>query len=138
VIYLDTSVLTAYYTVEEHSERATEIVTTAEEPMVSDLAIAEFNATIWRKQHQGFLTPESVAAVFALFDEHVQNVYRRVPISPAHVESVRDLAGRCPVLLRTLDALHLVLAISQSVAELATFDRRLADAAKATGFAVLS
>jgi predicted nucleic acid-binding protein len=138
VIYFDTSVLTAYYTVEEQTVRASEIVASTTDPVISDLVIAELNLVLTRKAQQGLLSAEALAAVFSLFDEHAQSVFLGTPISSVHVQATRELAARCPVPLRTLDALHLVLATSHSQQiSFATFDQRLAKAARAVGMEVL-
>jgi uncharacterized protein len=136
LIYFDTSVLAAYYTPEERSTEAAAIIAKASLPVVSGLAIAEFNVTIARKERLGFLPPEGVAAVFSLFDEHLRSAYLTISIETRHVDATRALAARSSVPLRTLDALHLVIA-SEVEATLATFDSRLHSAARSLGFAVL-
>ena len=134
--YFDTSVLTAYYTTEERSPHAAVLVDNASLPVISDLAIAELNVAIWRKGKLGLLPMEAVAAVFSLFDEHLQNAFLNVSIEPRHIDATRALASRSPVRLRTLDALHLVIA-SELEATIATFDNRLHEAATALGHPVL-
>ena len=136
MIYFDTSVLAAYYTPEERSREAAAIVADASLPVVSDLAIAELNVTIWRKERLGFLTRQGVAAVFSLLDEHLRDAYLNVAIEPRHIAATRALASRSTVRLRTLDAIHLVIA-SDAEATLATFDTRLHEAASALGLPVL-
>jgi uncharacterized protein len=136
VIYFDTSVLTAYYTEEERSAEAAKIVQKASLPVVSDLAIAEFNVAITRKEKLGFLSQEGVAAVFSLFDEHLQDAFLSVSIETRHFAATRALAARSEVPLRTLNALHLVMA-SEIEGALATFDQRLHQAASALGLLVL-
>ena len=138
MIYLDTSTLVAYYTTEEHSLAAQAILLDAELPVISDLVIAEFNVAIHRKRARGYLSPEAVGAVFALFDEHVRETFLQVPLAPAQIAATRDLAEKLSAAtpLRTLDALHLAIAIEVGGA-LATFDQRLAEAARAMRIEVL-
>jgi predicted nucleic acid-binding protein len=138
VIYFDTSVLAAYYTPEERSAEAAAIVESASSSfsVVSDLAIAELNVVIVRKGKQGHLSPEGVAGVFSLFDEHLRDSFLNISIETRHIEATRTLAAKSAITLRTLDALHLVIA-SEVEGTLATFDQRLRDAALSLGFSVL-
>ena len=136
ITYFDTSVLVAYYTVEDRSEEANSIVAAAELPVISDLGIAELNITIARKQREGYLTAAAASAVYALFDQHLRDVFVRVAIDGKHAEATRGLPDRLGVPLRTLDALHLVITLDVEGA-LATFDERLRQAASASGLNVL-
>lgn len=136
MIYFDTSVLAAYYTEEQRSDEAAEIIEKASLPVVSDLTVAELNVVMARKERLGFLPLGSAAAVFALFDEHLRDSFLSITIEPRHIQATRDLAVRSPIPLRTLDTLHLVF-VSEIEGTLATFDGRLADAARALGVAVL-
>lgn len=136
MIYFDTSVLTAYYTTEERSPDAEALVENASIPVISDLAIAEFNVAIWRKGKLGVLPKEAVAGVFSFFDEDLSEAFLSVSIEPRHIAATRALASRSSVRLRTLDALHLVIA-SELEATIATFDNRLHEAASALGHPVL-
>lgn len=136
MIYFDTSVLAAYYTPEERSLEAAAIVANAVFPVVSDLTIAELNVTIVRKERLGFLSQKAVADVFSLFDEHLRDAFLHIALEPRHFVATRPLASRSSIGLRTLDALHLVLA-SEVEATLATFDTRLHEAACALGLPVL-
>lgn len=136
MIYFDTSVLAAYYTPEERSLEAAAIVSKVSLPVVSDLAVAEFNVTVRRKERLGFLSAEAAFSVFSLFDEHLREVFLNISIEARYVAATRALASRSSIPLRTLDALHLVMA-SDVDATLATFDTRLYDAACALGVPVL-
>jgi len=136
IIYFDTSLLVAYYTTEERTDEASAIVAQATLPVVSDLGVAEMNVVMKRKVQEGYLDSEGAATVFALFDEHLQDVFFRLPIEASHVAETRDLPDRTGIHLRTLDALHLALA-EETGGVIATFDHRLAGAARALGFVVL-
>jgi uncharacterized protein len=136
LIYFDTSVLAAYYTLESQTPEAKAIVDQAGTPAISEIGIAEFNVVIARKAKQGLLSPEAVTAVYDMFDEHLHQIFHRVPLGTEHLAAVRQLAARSGVPLRTLDALHLAFAMGLG-APIATFDRRLADAARDLGADVL-
>lgn len=93
MIYFDTSVLAAYYTPEERSHEAAAIVAKASLPVVSDLAIAEFNVTILRKERLGFLSREAAVSVFSLFDEHLRDAFLNISIEARYVATTRALAS---------------------------------------------
>ena len=137
IVYFDSSVLVAYYTEEERTADATSIVDSAELPVISDLCIAELNVVIRRKQREGFLSEEAAAAVFQLFDEHVRDIFVRVALDDGHLEAIRQLALQTETTLRTLDALHLAVAIDVGGA-MATFDARLEQASRSLEVEVLS
>ena len=106
--------------------------------MVSDLAIAEFHVTIVRKVRTGALDGVAADKIWALFESHLADGYfSRMSVALSHATATRLLATRSPVLIRTLDALHLAMA-SDAGADLATFDHQLAEAARAHGLSVVS
>lgn len=137
IIYFDSSVLVAYYTVEERTDDAKSIVEKAELPVISDLCVAELNVVIRRKQRQGFMSEEAASAVFELFDQHVEDIYVRVGLDDGHLEATRQLSLQTETPLRTLDALHLAVATDVGGA-IATFDDRLAQASRSVGVEVLA
>jgi predicted nucleic acid-binding protein len=136
MIYFDTSVLAAYYTPEERSAEAAAIVAQASYPVVSDLAVAELNVAMVRKEKLGILSQKGAESVFALFDEHLRDSFLTIALETRHMEATRPLAIRSSARLRTLDALHLVIA-AEVGATLATFDERLHEAARSIGHPVL-
>lgn len=137
MIYADTSLLLPIYVPEEHSDRANEVLEGAPEVLISDLTVAEFLVGLARKVKLGALPEEQVPEIRASFEKHLADgVLRRVPLQGEHSEMAGQLAERSSVMLRTLDALHLVVAI-QLEASLATLDTRLSDAARALGVEVL-
>lgn len=136
IVYFDTSVLVAYYTLEERTEDARLVVERATRPVLSDLGIAELNVVISRKHREGYLSAAATGAVFALFDEHVRDIFRRVTLDEQHVAATRHLSERAGINLRTLDALHLTMAMDTGGA-VASFDERLVAAATALDVEVL-
>ncbi len=136
IVYFDSSVLVAYYTEEERSDDARSIIGKAELPVISDIGIAELNVVLRRKQQNGFLSNEAMAAVFEIFDEHVREIFVRVDLDDDHLTAIRQLPDKTDVSLRTLDALHLAAAIDAGGA-MATFDDRLEAASRSLGLEVL-
>lgn len=134
--YVDTSVLVPYYMPEVRSDEANALVAGGRDSAVSDISLAEFYVVIARKVREGVLTREAADKARGLFENHLASgLYLRLPFRSSHVEEVRDLAWSSPIHLRTLDALHAVVA-AQHGAEVITFDDRIAKAARVLGLAV--
>jgi len=137
VIYVDTSLLLPVYVPEGRSEEANGILEDASAIVISDLAVAEFHVGLARKVKLGTLTIPQSETARATFESHLsEGLVQRIAMSPSHSEAAGDLAWKSPVMLRTLDALHLAVAAGLG-APVATFDGRLAEAARALGFTVL-
>lgn len=137
MIYADTSLLLPVYVPEVNSDKANNAVQGAEELLVSDLTVAEFLVGLARKVKLGTISQQLAAQVQAAFEQHLAEGYlQRVAWASRHSEAAGQLASRSPVMLRTLDAIHLAVAVERE-ATLATLDGRLSDAARALGVAVL-
>ena len=70
-----------------------------------------------------------------LFDEHLTSLYDRLRFEPHLFLAARRVSLTTTVPLRTLDALHVAACMEQKQ-ELATFDDRLAAAARQFGLTV--
>lgn len=128
--YIDTSVLGAYYCPESGSKAADEALRRIKYPTISVLSEVEFYSLVSKKQRLKELTERQARDVLELFGNHVaEGFYRRLPLSTEHYLRARHLLKLFTVPLRTLDALHLAVAMTESLA-LATSDRTLAAAAK--------
>ncbi|HKH49110.1 MAG TPA: type II toxin-antitoxin system VapC family toxin [Thermoanaerobaculia bacterium] len=137
MIYADTSLLLPIYVPEVNSETANNVVKGAEELLISDLTVAEFLVGLARKVKLGTLPQELASQVRLAFEQHMAEGYlHRIPLASAHSEAAGQLAVQSPVMLRTLDALHLAVAVEHE-ATMATLDGRLSDAARAMGVEVL-
>jgi hypothetical protein len=137
-LYCDTSALLKLYLPEAGSDEFNEVVEGRDDVHVSDLAVTEIVSAVARRLRQGSLTREGVRRLqHAILGRLDEGVYHRI-------ELTRDVHRRAEHLLLTLpgpplraaDALHLALATSAQAASLASFDTRLAAAARAAGFAV--
>ena len=129
-VYADTSVIAAVVFEEPASEAAREwFRRTTQRIIVSDLARLEFAAVVSRAVRTGRFNDGQAARAFASFDE-----FRAASLATSHGRSdfefaeklVRDFATK----LSAPDALHLASAKNAGAA-LATFDARLAEAARA-------
>jgi len=130
MVYVDTSVLAAYYCPEALSARAEKAVLRSERPAISLLVEAEFTSAVARKLREGALAKADAARIVSRFDLHVATgCYERLPIEASHYEIARDWLGQFAVPLRTLDALHLAVCFAGG-AVLLTADAGLARAAR--------
>lgn len=138
MIYVDTSLLIPIYVPEPRSKEADEVLGSASSIVVSDLTVAEFYVGLARKVKLKTITVSQAEAARTAFESHLEEgLLRRLPIRPAHSEVAGDLARKSTVMLRTLDAIHLAVAAGVGAPPVATFDDRLADAARDLGFEVL-
>lgn len=137
MIYVDTSLLLAVYTLEERSEEANSVLESAKSILVSDLTVAEFYVGLARKVKLESLTLVQADSARSAFEAHLDEGFlRRLALHASYSEAAGDLAWKSTVMLRTLDAIHLAVAVG-AAASLATFDGRLADAARELGLEVL-
>jgi len=106
--------------------------------LLSDLTITETAAALARRLREGALSREIARRVLHAVLERVNDgAYDRVELTgDVHRHAERLLLSLVEVPLRAADALHLALATSARAGSLASFDARLAAAARATGLAV--
>lgn len=133
MIYLDTSVLVAYYYPEPLSDIAQEVVRSQPQPAISSLTEVELISALARKTREGGLSKQGAERVAALFLSHVEEgLYRRFLISGQHYNQARDWLQSFQTPLRTLDALHLAAATAADL-RLVTADKTLAASANVLG-----
>ncbi len=137
MIYLDTSVLAAYYSPEPLSPAAERLVRSRTRPSISDLTEVELLSVLSRKVRLGELKPAEAARVAAQFLAHVEgNLYARLPVERKHYTLARDWIARFTTTLRTLDALHLAVAALEDL-PLATTDKTLMRSAESLGVRIV-
>ena len=134
-VYADTSVIAAVVFEEPGSEAARGwFRRTSQQIIVSDLARLEFAAVVSRAVRTGRFNDGQATRALASFDE-----FRAASLGPSHGRSDFELAEKLvrdySTKLAAPDALHLASARNAGAA-LATFDTRLADAARAQGVEV--
>ncbi len=131
MLYLDTSVVVAYYCPEALSEAAEKTIVAASEPTISALTEVEFFSAVSRKIREGGLKRPDGERILAKFLAHLDDyLYTRVRIEHHHYRLARDWIGLFDIPLRSLDALHLAVASSEN-AMLVTADIALAKSAQA-------
>jgi len=129
-VYVDTSVLGAYYCPEILSANAESELLKIAGPVVSNLSDVEFCSLISRKRRLKELTDRQAIEILNRFDSHAaEGFYRRIALSAEHFFKARQFVSLAESSLRTLDALHLAAAVTESLTML-TADRTLAHAAK--------
>lgn len=123
---------------ELQSVEFTRIVKGRVDLLISDLTVTEIASGLSRRVRQGAATAERALMAYRTIIESITDApYQRVELTREvhrHAEHLLLTARTTP--LRAADALHLALALSGRAASLATFDARLASAARAAGLAV--
>ncbi len=158
MVYVDTSVLIAYYWPESLSSAAQSEIRKAEGPAISPLSEVEFHSALALKKRMKEMDEESARRILSAFRVHrADGVYRMVPIEareyvlscewllmnwPASASSysytsravvrAANVLGTFRTSLRALDALHLAAAFSNGLT-LVTADRILAESARHFG-----
>jgi uncharacterized protein len=128
--YIDTSVLGAYYCPETLSDSAENALRRIKTPVISNLTEVEFASLISKKRRLEEITAAQAQEILELFSTHIaEGSYRRVAVTTEHFLKARQLIAAPKIVLHTLDALHLSIAITENLS-LMTADRDLAKAAK--------
>ncbi len=128
--YIDTSVLGAYYCPEALSAAAETALQKIRTPVISLLSEVEFCSLISRKRRLKEFNERQAKQILDLFGTHVaEGFYRRLALSTEHFLKARQLLAAGIGSLHTLDALHLTVALAETL-PLMTTDRDFAKAAK--------
>ena len=130
MVYIDTSVLVAYYCPEPLSEKAEKLLISYLKPAISSLTEVEFFSAVSRKVRKKEINSKDAGRVTARFLAHMDSDnYTYIPIERHHYRLARDWIGMFKIELRTLDAIHLAVASSEGLT-LLTSDQRLFKSAK--------
>jgi predicted nucleic acid-binding protein len=130
-VYIDTSVLVAYYCPEPLSEKAEAFLTAHIQPAISALTELELFSAISRKVRGKGMDRKDAGRVTARFVAHLDNhYYTFLSVEAHHFRLARDWIGMFKLNLRSLDALHLAVASSEGLT-IVTTDQRLFKSAKA-------
>ncbi len=129
--------LTAYYCPEPASQTAQSVLTSHSDPAISWLTGVELLSALSRKVRERSLEQDDAGRIARLFRNHVADGYYTVlPLEHADYEAAQERIGRFDTALRTLDALHLAVAM-RGTDRLATADRTMASVAQMLGMKVL-
>ena len=133
MIYIDTSVLAAYYCPEPLSGKAQQALAQVNERAISSLVELEFVSAIARKVRTHEMRRADAHRILAAFQSHLeQGVYTRLGVDGAHFAKAREWLATLVVPLQTLDALHVALAAMKGCS-LMTVDAALAKACAKVG-----
>jgi uncharacterized protein len=136
LIYLDTSVLVAYYYPEPLSVVAQNILRAQSKATITPLNEVELMSALARKIREGNLSKVNGERIAALFAAHIeQGLYQTVSFTDSHYNQARDWLRGFQTKLRTLDALHLAVAADFDL-QIVTADKPLAMAAEQLGISV--
>lgn len=105
-------------------------------PIVSDFCRTEFASAIAISFRDRRLTEATARAAFQRLDLWVDWLAEVVATHADDIRLAEQFIRRLDLTLRTQDAIHIAMALRLQV-PLATFDRRMADAARSLGSAVL-
>jgi predicted nucleic acid-binding protein len=130
MVYIDTSVLVAYYCPEPLSEKAEKLLISYLKPAISSLTEVEFFSAVSGKVRKKEINSKDAGRVTARFLAHMDaDNYTYIPIERHHYRLARDWIGMFKIELRTLDAIHLAVASSEALT-LLTSDQRLFKSAR--------
>jgi predicted nucleic acid-binding protein len=134
-IYLDSSALANLYLPEPESDRLDALLRGRQDLLISELAITEVLSAVARKRREGTLsTSQALEIRDAVLADADSGSFYRLDLSPlVHRHAERLLLQVESIALRTLDALHVALALSGSATHIVTYDARMRAAAKQVG-----
>lgn len=133
MIYVDTSVVVAYYCPEKQSARAERILLREPTPAISNLTRVEFLSALARKTQDRELSAADADRVASEFEEHIRDgLYRQLPLEHRHFERAREWLRGLEAAIPTLNILHLAIA-AESRIPIATADRVMARHARRLG-----
>ena len=136
--YLDTSALAKWYLNEPFAEQFEAFIQQQPTAAISRLTVVEFRCLLARRRRAGDITKAVESRVYAAFEQDVGAGFLQVyPVADEHlIAALRLITQLARYPLRTLDALHLAIALSIHCEVLATADKTMADAGKAAGLGV--
>jgi predicted nucleic acid-binding protein len=138
-IYLDSSAFAKLYVPEAESERLDVFLQGRRGLIISDLVITEVLSAVARRKRERELRADQANEIRdAVLADAESGSFERLDLTPlVHREAERLLLGTDSLPLRTLDALHIALALSISATHVLTFDRRMREAAVQAGLKVI-
>ena len=136
--YLDTSALAKWYLHEARSEDVEAFLRQHDQASISRLAVVELRCLLARRRRHREIDTRTEQRILATFRRDVGAGFLEVhPLEDRHALTASDLISKLvkhP--LRTLDALHLAVALGVGATRLATADRIMAAAATSLGIHV--
>jgi len=139
IIYFDTSALAKWYLNEARSEEVEKYVQEHGPVAVSQLTVVEMRCLLARRRRERNIDSKMEAQIFATFQEDIRQNFLICHPFPENLAAgaVNLLSVLADVPLRTLDALHLMIAKEIQTDVLATADKMMAAGGKMMGFSVV-
>ena len=139
IIYFDTSALAKWYINESRSDDVEKYIQEHGPVAISELTVVEMRCLLSRRRRERNIDSKMEAQVFATFQEDIRQNFLMCHPLPENLAAgaVNLLSILTDVPLRTLDALHLMIAREIQTDILATADKIMAAGGKAMGFSVV-
>lgn len=139
VTYFDTSALAKWYLREARSNDVEMYIQEHGPVDISELTLVEMRSLLARRRREGNIAPKMEIQVFATFEEDIRQKFLIVHTLPnGWATGAVNLLSLLPeVPLRTLDALHLVIAKEIQSDILVTADAVMVAGAKGIGIPVV-
>jgi predicted nucleic acid-binding protein len=139
VIYFDTSALAKWYINEANSDDVEKYLQKHGPVAISDLTIVEMRCLLARRRRDKSITAQIETEAFATLQEDIRRRFLTCHTLPEGLAAgtINLIALLPDVPIRTLDAMHLMIAKEISATELVTADRIMADGAEALGIKVI-
>jgi len=139
IIYFDTSSLAKWYINEPKSDDVEKYIQQHGPVSISDLTVVEMRCLLARRRREKNITARMEMEIFSTFQEDIRRrflICHPFPLDlAAGAVNMMSLLSDIPV--RTLDALHLMIANELSTDMLVTSDDVMAKGAKALGLKVV-
>ncbi|HEY1837553.1 MAG: type II toxin-antitoxin system VapC family toxin [Rhizomicrobium sp.] len=135
-IYLDASVVVPLFLIDPFGQRASAFLSAQSARVyVSDFVSAEFASVVGIKLRNKALRLDEARAAFSNFDEWTRRYAQKAQTLAADIHVAETMLRRLDLTLRAPDAISLAIA-RRLRAELATFDVRMAESARALGISL--
>ena len=133
MLYIDTSVLVAYYCPESISVKAEKIIINADIPVISPLTEVEFASALARKTREGNISIETSNKILNEFKSHIhQLLFKKIILDTDCYNLAFNWLSSNDIPLATLDSLHLAAASLNNL-KIVTADKQLSKAALKLG-----
>lgn len=133
MVYVDTSVLVAYYCPESSSEVVQKFLVEQVKPAISSLTEVELFSAVARKVRMNELDQLDGNRILSKFLSHLDaDYFSLIQVDSRHWRLARSYIGLFNAPLRTLDALHLAITSLEEL-ELVTSDQHLIQSAAILG-----
>jgi len=130
MLFVDTSVVVAFYIPETNSRRAQRLFSSELTLAISSLVEVEFSSAVARLVRMKHIAADDGRRVLEAFQSHIEKkFYAFTPITQEVYRLAHDWIGSFRTALRTLDALQLAAAHTHGLSFVTT-DKALAQAAR--------